>query len=332
MISSQQSCIEDLPPEAEGLSPSEIAEAERIYQNNLLQHHATVAQDKTGILNRVFRAGAFRQVKEAKESKDKLDAKFAKLIQLPLFPYPEATRVVSNDMARSALFSAVQGADRKMLKDELLATVDGIKIIFTGEQLNQDDHDLLMQLVHIARNKPFGEYITVPANAILVGLGLDKGKSQHEQLKARIKRLVAASVEVNNTKTKTVYYGHIIEEAIQDETSKYWVYRLNPKMRPLYDYNTYSLVEWEQRRELKRKDLARWLQNFYSTHSDPFPLSVEYLHNMSGSMASLKEFRRALKNALDALVSIGFLLAWEIEAKRDIVAVCRAPIQKAITN
>jgi hypothetical protein len=45
----------------------------------------------------------------------------AKIIQFPLFP--DATRPVSNDMARSALFSCVQGKDRRFIKDTLLATV-----------------------------------------------------------------------------------------------------------------------------------------------------------------------------------------------------------------
>ena len=54
---------------------------------------------------------------------------------------------LSNDMARSALFSCIQGKDRRFIKDALLAAVEGKEIRFTGEQLNQDDHDLLMQMV-----------------------------------------------------------------------------------------------------------------------------------------------------------------------------------------
>ena len=78
----------------------------------------------------------------------------AKIIQFPLFP--EATRPVANDMARSALFSCVQGKDRRFIKDVLLATVADREIRFTGEQLNQDDHDLLMQMVFMAQHKPLG--------------------------------------------------------------------------------------------------------------------------------------------------------------------------------
>lgn len=322
--------LNDLPPETKDFTPADFANAEQIYQGSVRQHKKAFEEDRTGMLEKVYRVSAYRKVKADKDIKAEQDKRLAELIQLPLFPYPEATRIVSNDMARSALFSAVQGASREMLKDRVLATIDGIEIIFTGEQLNQDDHDLLMQLVHFARHKLFGDDITIPANVILAGLGLDKGKSQHDQLKAGMKRLLAPLVTIRNTRTRITYYGHIIDKAIQDETSKHWVYRLNPDLRPLYDTSSFSLLEWEQRRGLKRKDLARWLQAFYATHADPFPLSVEFLHRMSGSAATLKEFRRALRSALDSLVSIGFLLSWELDSKADLVTVKRATTRKAL--
>jgi hypothetical protein len=78
----------------------------------------------------------------------------AKVIQLPLFP--RETRPISNDMARSALFSCIQGKDRRYIEDALLASQDGAEIRFTGKQLNQDDHDLLMTLVFMAQHKPLG--------------------------------------------------------------------------------------------------------------------------------------------------------------------------------
>ena len=77
------------------------------------------------------------------------------VIQFPLFP--EGMRPVTNDVARSALFSCVQGKDRQMVKDTLLATVDGVEIRFTGERFNQDDYDLRMHLVFMAKHKSLGE-------------------------------------------------------------------------------------------------------------------------------------------------------------------------------
>src|SRR6516162_11112968 len=76
-----------------------------------------------------------------------VEKRTAQMVQFPLFP--EEKRPVSNDVARSALFSCVQGKDRQMFENDLLATVEGIEICFTGRQFNQDDHDVLMQLVYI---------------------------------------------------------------------------------------------------------------------------------------------------------------------------------------
>ena len=78
----------------------------------------------------------------------------------------------------------------RFIKDALLATVEGMEIRFTGEQLNQDDHDLLMQLVFMAQNKPLGSWVMVPAYTILTSLGHQIGGKQYRELRTDIARLV----------------------------------------------------------------------------------------------------------------------------------------------
>src|SRR6266567_8466472 len=146
----------------------------------------------------------------------------AKIIQFPLFP--EATRPVSNDMARSALFSCVQGKDRRYIEDALLASQDGIEVRFTGKQLNQDDHDLLMQLVCMAQGKPLGVWVTVPAYAILTALGRQTGGLQYRELRADILRLAAGMVSIRNAQNKIEFIGHhLLSKATQEEVSRHWV-------------------------------------------------------------------------------------------------------------
>src|SRR6266516_3661600 len=129
----------------------------------------------------------------------------AKIIQFPLCP--EATRPVSNDMARSALFSCIQGKDRRFIKDALMATVNGVEIRFTGEQLNQDDHDLLMQLIFMAHKRPIGAWITVPAYAILKALGRKVSGKQYRELRADISRLAAGTVSIRNARDRIECIG-----------------------------------------------------------------------------------------------------------------------------
>jgi hypothetical protein len=242
----------------------------------------------------------------------------AKVIQFPLFPTD--TRPVANDMARSALFSCVQGKDRQMLDDVLLATVEGVEIRFTGKQLNQDDHDLLMQLVFMAQSKPLGDAVEVPARVILKALGRKTGGEQHRQLCADMTRLVAATIRLSSARYD--YIGHLVDEAGQDKASRYWVYKFNPKLRALYDPSAYTLIDWEDRKKLRGKDLARWLQLYLASHAAPFPVKVETLRELSGSQATLKEFRRRLRHALDDLQERHIITAWKID-EHDLVHIDR---------
>ena len=247
----------------------------------------------------------------------------AKIIQFPLFPHE--TRPVSNDMARSALFSCIQGKDRHFIKDALLATVEGLEIRFTGEQLNQDDHDLLMQLVFMAQCKPLGSWVMAPTYGILTALGRQIGGKQYRELRTDIARLAAGMVIIRNTKTMREVFGHhLIAKAEQDEKSRHWIYRLDPDLCTLYGEMSHTLVDWEQRLALKGKDLARWLQLYLASHARPFPVKVATLRELSGSRAkALKNFRGKLRLALDDLVSNGDIEKWEIQMPQDLLFVDR---------
>ncbi len=233
--------------------------------------------------------------------------------QLSLFP--EQKRACSNAMIRGALFPAIQGKDRQHLDKQVITSQNGIEIKFTGWQLNQDDHDVLMQIVFLA-SRPFGESITIPANAILAGLGRGKGKSQHEQLKQEIERLTLAGVQI---RANGVYYvGHLVDSAVQDERlpqeKRHWTIRLTKELKGLFEPDQFTLIDWEKRKTLKRKDLARWLQLYFDSNTPQYPISVEWLRDKSGSTTKeLWKFRQNLKKSLNDLMEAEFITAWHID-------------------
>src|SRR5712691_7166741 len=253
----------------------------------------------------------------------------AKIIQFPLFP--EATRPVSNDMARSALFSCIQGKDRRFIKDALMATVDGVEIRFKGEQLNQDDHDLLMQLIFMAREKPVGAWVTMPAHTILKALCRQVGGKQHRDLRADIFRLAAGTVSIRIARDRIEVTGHhLLAKAAQHEDSRYWVYRLDPDLAFLYGGESYTLIDWDKRLNLKGKDLARWLQLYLATHAKPFPVNVATLRALRGRRTkALRSFRGQLRLALDALIDKHEIEQWWIAQQTDLVSVDRG---EAVTD
>jgi hypothetical protein len=245
----------------------------------------------------------------------------AQVIQLPLL-FGDNTRAASNPLVRSALFAAIQGKDRQLLNDCEIPTVDGWKMVFSGEQFNQNDKDAFMQLVFMARNTPLGEYVTAPAYAILKGLGRDTGGRAHQTLKEEIERLVKGTLKLAGKNYD--YIGHLIDDAMQDKDSQHWMYRLNPRFAPLFAEDCYTLIDWDQRKKLKRKDLARWLQLELATHAAPFARSVGFYREKSGSRSTLKVFRRSLRQALDELKANGDIVGWSIDAA-DLVHIERTP-------
>jgi len=244
------------------------------------------------------------------ERSEQLKAERKKLLRLPVIP--QETRPAVNVICNSALFAAVQGKDRQLLNKRLLDTQDGVEIIFSGEQFNQDDHDVLMQLVYLASQHELGEPITVSAHSLLKALGRGTSGKEHDQLKAEIERLVDGTIYL---KTKRFdYVGHLIDDAQQDKKTRFWTYRANPTLGKFYDVNNYTLIDWESRKALKGKALARWLQLQLASHAHPFPMKVETIRRLSGSRAkSLRHFREQLRIALDDLKANGSITSWQID-------------------
>ena len=275
-------------------------------------------------------AGTIRRMQQAVEARAAKDAAAprppAKIVQFPL-PFPDDTPPVSNVIARSALFAAIKSKDRRKMHKEIIASQEGIEISFTGEQLNQDDHDNFMQLVKLASGRPLGQTVIVPANAILRTLGRGTGKSQHDQLRADMDRLVTGTVTIKANGLD--YIGHLVDDALQDTREpvhkRHWAYRLNPRLVTLFAPNRYTLNNWQTRQQLGQKDLARWLQLWLESHAQNFATGVDTIRGRCGSTnGSLRSFRQQLREALESLKVMGVIHNWAIDAG-DLVHIDRTP-------
>lgn len=219
----------------------------------------------------------------------------AQIIQLPLWPEP--VRGAPNSFLRSALFAAIQGKTRTHVKKQMLGSLDGVTVRYTGEQLDQSDLDVWEQAVHLARAHPLGNVCHFTAYAFLKALGRSTGKSQYEWLDDVIDRLVACDV-ILQTKQKT-YGGNLIAMWRRDETTGVYKINLNADLVKLYGSNDWTAINWAQRQTLRGKPLALWLHGFYSSHAQPYPMKVATIQQLSGSGTKrLAKFKENLKAAL----------------------------------
>ena len=245
----------------------------------------------------------------------------AKVIQLPLWPEPK--RGAPNAVLRGALFAAIH-KDRRYMDRELIAAQDGITIRYTGKQLGQSDLDVWEQVLHLARTQALGTECHFTAHGFLKALGRQTGKSGHEWLQTALERLTGAVVLISAG--RRTYFGTLIEGGARDEDTGRYVVDINPKLAKFYGRSQWTQIDWEQRQQLRGKPLALWLHGFYASHAAPYPLSVEYLHKLSGSQTKrLRRFKENLTQALRDLEAVGAIKSFEI--RDELVHVRTVPSQ-----
>ena len=255
----------------------------------------------------------------------------AKILQFPL-PFGENTRAVSNPLARGALFAAVK--ERQHFKDYVTVyEQDSMKVEFKGEQLNQDDHDMLLQLVTMALHKPFGADVVQAVRAVLRGLGRTTNQSQRRQAFEEVSRLVCTTVRLTTPNFR--YEGHLLDDAStpHDQTAlpqyrRHLAYRLNPKFARFYAKAAYTLFDCQERRKLKGRgsEVAKWLHLWIIGNAEQYQIKVETIRKKCGSKdKTLRSFRQKLRAALDLLKEAGIITAWSIDPKSDLVTIERTP-------
>jgi hypothetical protein len=249
----------------------------------------------------------------------------SKVVQLPLWHLGKAGS--PNSFLRSALFAAIQGKDRVYLENATLFSQQGCSVRFTGKQLNQEDMTVWVALVDLARQHPLGTECSFTAYGITKHMGLKDDGRQRQVLHGSIERLTNCTVKIDTARLE--YAGHLIEEyKVDKDTRHYWI-TLNEKLIKLFGENDWTAISWEQRKRLRGKPLAQKLHEYYSSHMIPKPVTVEFLHKITGSNNSqLRDFKRRLKAALDELVKIAFLEGYS--AEDDKVTVSR--VHKAPSN
>ena len=262
----------------------------------------------------------FSQKMQQREATEKRGP--AKVIQLPL--WPEAKRGAPNAVLRGALFAAIHKDRQYMHRQELIATQDGVTIRYTGEQLDQADLDVWEQTLHLARTQALGSECHFTAHGFLKTLGRSTGKRDHEWLKSVFSRLSATDVQIRHG--GRTYFGSLIEGGIRDEETGRYVVEINPKLARFYGRTQWTQIDWEQRQRLRGKPLALWLHGFYASHAAPYPLTVAYLHKLSGSRTKqLRYFKKNLLQALRDLETAGAIRGFEI--RDDLVHVRTVPSQ-----
>lgn len=224
---------------------------------------------------------------------------------------PNNKRIIPNDMIRSSLFTiANHNCQRVYLKNHKVASFRSTDIVYTGEELRQDDEDVWLQLIYIASQSKESA-ITFRPYAFLSQIGWPQRTQYRDRLKTSLTRMSATTLEIfNHYFEKGIGFSLVrkFEWYSDNKQLSYWKVWLEPEVIKLFSElgKMYSKIHWEQRKKLK--PLAKWLHAFYSSHAEPEPIHLLRLMALSGSKTkNIKHFKEIARDAFLELIQIGFL-------------------------
>jgi hypothetical protein len=253
--------------------------------------------------------------------------------QLPI--WPESVRGGPNALLRSAFFAGIHSKKRQTLgvqtrpevepEGVTIAAQDGIRIKYAGTQLNQYDADVFFEALHRARRHPLGTECLFQGASFLKSIGRSDSKLNYEDLNNSLRRLKRGTVDIDWTVRDEhyVFVGSLISTYTREKTSKLYNLTFAKEILTLFAPASWTQIEWDERKVLMGRPLALWLHSYFSTHARPYPVSVAFLKEKTGSPTTrLAHFRTEIRSALQALHT---QLGWQAKWTGDMVTVVRKP-------
>lgn len=246
-------------------------------------------------------------VTELSEMRQRRSVLHGQNIYLPL--WRNAAVGFPNVLLRSSLFAASNPGP--IFEDEPLVVQGDASLIMTGPQLCDYDRRVLAVCLKYFRDQkiagPDGpNWITSTFWKFAKYLGVSYGAQVHKAIDSSLARLSDARLRVRldrydlqEIRLLEMNHGSLAggEERLRggDEI----VFRVPESVAKLYGYAKWTAVSEEALQNYS--GLSSWIVSFYSSHSKPYPVTMEYLYRLSGSKGEMFAFRRRLKLALKKL-------------------------------
>lgn len=204
----------------------------------------------------------------------------------------------------------------------------------TGEQLDQGDADVYLELARMAVEQlnPASQLVEVNVNAdaFLKRVGRERGTESRKWLASCISRLKRASFmfEVPGLKEWETSLLWDFERNFETKVASEYVIQMNPKIVKVYAAGK-TLIKASERMALNQDTLAKSLHSFFSSHDKhgESKVSVERLMALTGRTSMRKDrFVAGLKESIEHLKAV---TNWTITFSNDMMTVRQAGTKKA---
>lgn len=247
----------------------------------------------------------------------------------------EDKRAIPNCFLRGALFGMVRKGRRALVGDMPIFTMSQYDLTFTGYELDQNDLEVWDTLMYLAKERKVDNELRITLYDLCQQMRLSYNQERAKKLEERALRLQLGQVKIKTA--NKVFAGSLINNVYIDKDGDgKLVVEYNKKLTPLFIDGDYTLISADIRHLLGDNQLARWLYNFYESHKQPIPFTIDFIQKLCRSESQPKEFKRLLKSSLEnvkkAHLSVNHKSKWdyEITAKNYLLVYPRGKNKKQI--
>lgn len=232
-------------------------------------------------------------------------------------------RAMPNHIARSSLFAPVAPGRKKIHKDTVLVSRADAEIHFWGEQLDEAQADVWMQVMYEVAKAPLGESVAINRADFLRAIGRQTGNEQYKWLKRAMEALAFAMLVIDVKtpdgrrklsvgKTRAI---HMIDGWDLDEETGVYTVRVDPRWRHMYGNREFALLDWGKRLQIGQgQHMAKALQRLVATSSDQVQrYALDWLKRKLEYAGRPRDFRDALLRSLRELERLEVIASPRIE-------------------
>jgi len=262
---------------------------------------------------------------------------------------PVLTTLVPVSLLRSSLFGI--SGEGEPISDETIIPIDkrmsGAEIRYTGPYLTQEHFKVWQACIYLSQqpgNKIGGDITIANFTELLSLCGRNKRDyRQYKKVYELMNDMVGAKLNVSTWRVE--YAGTLISEISRDrdtsddEGAQTFMedlainkkgpstvrFRLNNMLAQFLSNETLK-NDLLRHAEIGRDQLASWLHNYYATHKDPPPLTVQELISLCQSPLDPPQFKARLQRSLKKLTTgiRPLITKWNID-QDNIVRVEKCP-------
>lgn len=231
----------------------------------------------------------------------------------------EDKRAIPNSFLRGALFGMVRKGRRALVESQPIFTMSQYEVSFSGSEMDQNDLELWDTLMYLAKKRGVVNELRITLYDLCQQMRLSPTKSAYEVLIKRVERLQLGQIKIKASSKS--FFGSLINNGYVDtDGDGKIVIEYNKKLAPLFAED-FTYISADIRHLLGDNQLARWLYNFYESHGQPIPFTIDFLQKLCRSENSLKDFKYKLKISLEqvkkAHLAVNRKSKWDYEVNQN---------------